>query len=285
MVKFLPVKEAVAENLHDGDTVAFEGFTHLIPTAAAHEAIRQGFRDLTLIRMTPDLIYDQMIGMGMARKIVFSYVGNPGVGLLRRARDAIENGFPRAIEVEEHSHAGMANAYEAGAAGLPCAVFRGYRGAGLAAVNPNIKSVACPFTGEVLAAVPAIRPDVTFIHAQKADRKGNVLVEGIIGIQKEAVLAARRAVVTVEEVVDNFDDLHPNLTVLPNWTIAAISVVPGGSHPSYTHGYYERDNAAYLEWDEIAADRDRFQAWMQKNVIESSADDFAGRVEHLRKAA
>jgi len=216
MVKFLPLKEAVAENLHDGDTVAFEGFTHLIPTAAAHEAIRQGFRELTLIRMTPDLIYDQMIGMGMAKKVVFSYVGNPGVGLLRRARDAIENGFPHAIEVEEHSHAGMANAYEAGAAGLPCAVFRGYRGAGLAAVNPNIKSVTCPFTGEALAAVPSIRPDVTFIHAQKADRKGNVLVEGIIGIQKEAVLAAKRAVVTVEEVVDNFDDLHPNLTVLPN---------------------------------------------------------------------
>ncbi|WP_296738673.1 CoA transferase subunit A, partial [Mesorhizobium sp.] len=226
-----------------------------------------------------------MIGMGMARKIVFSYVGNPGVGLLRRARDAIENGFPRAIEVEEHSHAGMANAYEAGAAGLPCAVFRGYRGAGLAGVNANIKTITCPFTGEVLAAVPAIRPDVTFIHAQKADRKGNVLVEGIVGIQKEAVLAARRAVVTVEEVVDNFDDLHPNLTVLPNWTIAAISVVPGGSHPSYTHGYYERDNAAYLEWDEIAADRDRFQEWIRANVIESSADDFAARVEHLRKAA
>ena len=174
----------------------------------------------------------------------------------------------------------MANAYEAGAAGLPCAVFRGYRGAGLASVNASIRSVTCPFTGEVLAAVPAIRPDVAFIHAQKADRKGNVLVEGIIGIQKEAVLAAKRAVVTVEEVVDNFDDLHPNLTVLPSWTIAAICVVPGGSHPSYAHGYYERDNAAYLEWDEIAADRDRFQAWIKKNVIESSPDDFATRVEH-----
>ncbi|KUM26102.1 3-oxoadipate--succinyl-CoA transferase [Mesorhizobium loti] len=285
MVKFLPLKQAVAENLHDGDSTAFEGFTHLIPTAAAHEAIRQGIRDLTLIRMTPDLICDQMIGMGMARKIVFSYLGNPGVGLLRRVRDAIENGFPRAIEVEEHSHAGMANAYEAGAAGLPCAVFRGYRGVSLAEVNPNIKSVTCPFTGEALAAVPAIRPDVTFIHAQKADRKGNVLVEGIIGIQKEAVLSAKRAVVTVEEVVDNFDGLHPNLTVLPSWTIAAIAVVPGGSHPSYTHGYYGRDNAAYLEWDEIAADRDRFQAWMRKNVIESGPDDFAARVEHLRKAA
>ena len=285
MAKFLPLPQAVAENLKDGDSVAFEGFTHLIPTAAAHEATRQGFKDLVLIRMTPDLIYDQMIGMGMARKIVFSYIGNPGVGLLRRARDAVENGWPRAVELEEHSHAGMANAYDAGAAGLPFAVFRGYRGAGLPAVNPNIRTVTCPFTGEVLAAVPALRPDVTFIHAQKADRKGNVLVEGIVGIQKEAVLAARKAVVTVEEVVDDFDDLHPNLTVLPGWTIAAISVVPGGSHPSYTHGYYARDNAAYLEWDEIAADRDRFREWMQKNVMERTADDFAARVEHLRKAA
>lgn len=285
MAKFMPLSQAVAENLKDGDTVAFEGFTHLIPTAAAHEAIRQGFKDLTLIRMTPDLIYDQMIGMGMAKKIVFSYVGNPGVGLLRRARDSMENGWPREIEVEEHSHAGMANAYEAGAAGMPFAVFRGYRGAGLAEVNPNIKSITCPFTGEKLAAVPAVRPDVTFIHAQKADKKGNVLVEGIIGIQKEAVLAAKRAVVTVEEVVDNFDDLHPNLTVLPSWTVTAIAVVPGGAHPSYTHGYYIRDNASYLEWDKIAADRETFREWMQKNVIEKTADDFAGRVAHLRREA
>jgi glutaconate CoA-transferase subunit A len=285
MAKFLPLSRAVAENLNNGDIAAFEGFTHLIPTAAAHEAIRQGFRDLTLVRMTPDLVYDQMVGMGMARKLVFSYAGNPGVGLLRRLRDAVENGFPRPLEIEEHSHAAMANAYEAGAAGLPCAVFRGYRGAGLAAVNPNIRTVACPFTGEVLAAVPAIRPDVTFIHAQKADRKGNVLVEGIIGIQKEAVLAARRAVATVEEVVDDFDDLHPNLTVLPAWTVAAISVVPGGAHPSYAHGYYARDNAAYLEWDRVAADREAFREWMRSNVIEARPEDFSDRVEHLRKAA
>lgn len=285
MARFLPLSQAVAENLNDGDTVAFEGFTHLIPTAAAHEAIRQGFRELTLVRMTPDLIYDQMIGMGMAKKAVFSYAGNPGVGLLRRMRDAIENGFPHAIEIEEHSHAAMANAYEAGAAGLPCAIFRGYRGAELARVNPNIRSVTCPFTGEVLAAVPSVRPDVTFIHAQKANRKGDVLIEGIIGIQKEAVLAARRAVVTVEEVVDDFDGLHPNLTVLPGWTVTAISVVPGGAHPSYTHGYYIRDNASYLEWDKIAADRERFREWMQENVIEKTADDFAFRVEHLRSAA
>ncbi|AWC25332.1 CoA transferase subunit A [Aminobacter sp. P9b] len=285
MTKFLPLSKAVADNLNNGDTVAFEGFTHLIPTAAAHEAIRQGFKDLTLVRMTPDLIYDQMIGMGMARKAIFSYAGNPGVGLLRRLRDAVENGFPHALEIEEHSHAAMANAYEAGAAGLPCAIFRGYRGAELARVNPNIKSVTCPFTGEVLAAVPSVRPDVTFIHAQKANKRGDVLVEGIIGIQKEAALAAKRAVVTVEEVVDNFDDLHPNLTVLPNWSVTAISVVPGGAHPSYAHGYYIRDNASYLEWDEIAADRDRFREWMQKNVIEKTADDFAGRVEHLRNVA
>ena len=160
MAKFLPLQQAVAENLNDGDIVAFEGFTHLIPTAAAHEAIRQGFRDLTLIRMTPDLIYDQMIGMGMAKKMIFSYAGNPGVGLLRRLRDAVENGWPHPLEIEEHTHAAMANAYEAGAAGLPCAIFRGYSGAGLREVNPNIKSVTCPFTGEVLAAVPAVRPDV-----------------------------------------------------------------------------------------------------------------------------
>ncbi|MEP9390126.1 CoA-transferase [Mesorhizobium sp. KR9-304] len=285
MATFMPLPRAISENLKRGDSAAFEGFTHLIPTAAAHEAIRQGVRELTLIRMTPDLIYDQMVGMGMVSKMIFSYAGNPGVGLLRRVRDAVENGWPRPLELEEHSHAAMANAYEAGAAGLPFAVFRGYRGAELARVTPTIKSVTCPFTGEVLAAVPAIRPDVTFIHAQKADKKGNVLVEGITGVQKEAVLAATRSVVTVEEVVDDFDDLHPNLCILPAWTVTAISVVPGGAHPSYVHGRYVRDNAAYVEWDEIAADRDRFRKWMQENVIEKSPGDFADRVAHLRKAA
>lgn len=284
MARFMPLEQAVRENLNDGDTAAFEGFTHLIPTAAAHEAIRQGFKDLTLIRMTPDVVYDQMIGMGMAKKLIFSYAGNPGVGLLRRMRDAVENGWPRPIEIEEHSHAAMANAYEAGAAGMPFAVFRGYRGAGLPEVNPNIKSVTCPFTGEVLAAVPAVRPDVTFIHAQKADKKGNVLIEGIIGIQKEAALAAERAVVTVEEVVDDLSDVHPNLCVLPHWTITAISVVPGGAHPSYTHGYYARDNASYLEWDKVAADRERFQTWMEENVLKARPEDFADRVEKLRVA-
>ena len=284
MATFLSLADAVRENLHDGDVVAFEGFTHLIPHAAAHEAIRQGFRDLTLVRMTPDLVYDQMIGMGMAKKLIFSYAGNPGVGLLRRLRDAVENGWPNSPEIEEHSHAAMANAYEAGAAGLPLAVLRGYRGAGLAEVNPNIRSIVCPFTGEKLAAVPSIRPDVSFVHAQKADRKGNVLVEGIIGIQKEAVLAAKRAVVTVEEIVDDLST-HTNACVLPDWTITAIAVVPGGAHPSYTHGYYDRDNAKYIEWDRIAADRDSFTAWMKENVLDAGPEVYADRVGKLRKAS
>lgn len=281
MSKFMPLDKAVRENLKDGDTVSFEGFTHLIPHAAAHEAIRQGRKDLTLVRMTPDIIYDQMIGMGLARKVVFSYAGNPGVGLLRRMRDAIENKFPRAIETVEHSHAAMANAYEAGAAGLPCAVFRGYKGADLPKVNPEIRFITCPFTGEELAAVPAHRPDVTFIHAQKANEKGDVLIEGIVGVQKEAALAAQRVVVTVEEVVPDFKGLHPNLTILPSWTVTAIAVVPGGAHPSYTHGYYARDNAAYLEWDKISADRDLFAQWMEDNVMQAKPEAFAGRVKGL----
>jgi glutaconate CoA-transferase subunit A len=281
MVKFLSLKDAVAENLHDGDTVAFEGFTHLIPHAAGHEAIRQGFRDLTLIRMTPDILYDQMIGMGMAKKVIFSYAGNPGVGLLRRMRGAIETGWPRGIEMVEHSHAAMANAYEAGAAGLPCAIFRGYKGAGLREVNPAIRSVVCPFTGEELAAIPAHRPDVSFIHAQKASKRGDILIEGIIGVQKEAALAAKRVVVTVEEVVEDFSDLHPNLCVLPHWTVTAIAHVPGGAHPSYAHGYYGRDNAAYLAWDAISADRDAFTKWMRENVLEATPEMFAERVRGL----
>lgn len=277
----LPLAEAVRQNLNDGDVVAFEGFTHLIPHAAAHEAIRQGFKDLTLLRMTPDIVYDQMIGMGMARKVIFSYAGNPGVGLLRRMRDAIENQYPRAIETVEHSHSAMAQAYEAGAAGLPLAVFRGYKGADLPKVNPDIRSITCPYTGEELATVPAHRPDVTFIHAQKANEKGDVLIEGIVGVQKEAALAARRVVVTVEEVVPDFKGLHPNLCILPHWTVNAIAVVKGGAHPSYTHGYYARDNATYLEWDKISADRELFAAWMETNVLKATPDVFAERVKGL----
>ena len=281
MASFQSLEAAIAEILRDGDRVAFEGFTHLIPHAAAHEAIRQGRKDLTLIRMTPDIVYDQMIGMGCAKKLVFSFAGNPGVGLLRRLRDAVENGWPNPIEIEEHSHAGMANAYEAGAAGLPSAVFRGYIGAELKRVNPNIKSVTCPFTGEELACVPALRPDVGIIHAQKADRQGNILIEGIIGVQKEAVLASRRSLVTVEEIVEDFADIHPNACILPHWTIASIAHVPGGAHPSYAHGYYARDNAAYVAWDEVSGNRETFRDWMEENVLKAGPEIFSARVEGL----
>ncbi len=283
MAKFQTIEEAVEACVSDGDVVAMEGFTHLIPHAAAHEIIRQGRKDLTLIRMTPDVIYDQMIGVGCAAKLVFSFAGNPGVGLLRRLRDAIENGWPNPIEIEEHSHAAMANAYVAGAANLPFAVFRGYKGVDLARVNPNIKTVTCPFSGEELAAVPAIRPDVAVIHAQKADAKGNILIEGILGVQKEAVLAAKRAIVTVEETVRDFDDVHPNACVMPAWTVSSVVEVEGGAHPSYAHGYYKRDNAFYIAWDKIAADRERFLAWMDEHVMRADPGVFASRIKAARK--
>lgn len=283
MARFLSLKEAIADHVFDGDVVAMEGFTHLIPHAAGHEIIRQARQDLTLIRMTPDLIYDQLIGAGCASKVVFSWGGNPGVGSLRRLRDAYEKGWPHPLEIEEHSHAAMANAYEAGAAGLPCAVFRGYLGAELAEVNPNIRFVDCPFTGERLAAVPAIRPDVAIIHAQKANKQGDVLIEGIVGVQKEAVLAAKRSVVTVEEIVDDFEDVHTNACVLPSWTVSAIARVPGGAHPSYAMGYYPRDNAFYKRWDPIASDREAFQQWVQEHILNVGPEAFAERVKWQEK--
>lgn len=269
VARFHTLSEAIAQYVRDGDTVAMEGFTHLIPFAAGHEVVRQGKRDLALVRMTPDLIYDQLIGMGCARRLMFSWGGNPGVGSLHRFRDAVENGWPRPLELEEHSHAGMAHAYAAGAAGLPCAILRGYLGTDLSRVNPRIRFIECPFTGERLAAIPAIRPDVAIIHALRADRRGNVLLEGIVGVQKEAVLAASRAVVTVEEVVDDLRAPSPNSVVLPSWTIDAIVEVPGGARPSYVHGYYSRDNAFYGAWDTISRDRETFSAWMRKHVLVS----------------
>jgi len=266
----LSLPEAVARHVKDGDTVALEGFTHLIPFAAGHEIVRQGRRNLTLVRMTPDLIYDQLIGMGTARKLVFSWGGNPGVGSLHRFRDAVEHGWPAPLEIEEHSHAAMAAAYAAGASNLPFAVLRGYIGSDLIEKNPRIKEIACPFTGERLAAVPALRPDVAIVHAQQANRAGDVLVSGIMGVQKEAVLCARRAIVTVEEIVDEFEH-PPHSIVIPNWVIDAICVVPGGARPSYAHGYYQRDNAFYMEWDDISRDRDRFLEWMDANVMKAPA--------------
>jgi glutaconate CoA-transferase subunit A len=274
MTSFCSLAQAIAGNVHEGDTVAMEGFTHLIPFAAGHEVIRQGLKHLTLVRMTPDLIYDQLIGMGAADKLVFSWAGNPGVGSLYRLRDAVENSWPQSLALEEHSHAAMANAYEAGAAHLPFAVFRGYLGVDLPKVNSRIRTVQCPFTGEILAAVPAIRPDVTIIHAQRADRAGNVLLEGIVGVQKQAVLAAKRAIVTVEEQVEKLEVPGLNAVILPAWTVTAIAVVPGGAYPSYAQGYYRRSNGFYKAWEQISREREVFMSWMQKNVLESGPEAF-----------
>ena len=262
----MPLAEAVARHVKDGQAIALEGFTHLIPTAAGHEVIRQKRTDLTLIRMTPDIVYDQMIGMGCAARLVFSWGGNPGVGSLHRFRDAIENDWPRPLAIEEYSHADMAGRYQAGASGLPFSVLRGYVGSDLPKHNRNIRMIQCPFTGEKLAATPALNPDVTIIHAQKADRKGNVLVHGIVGIQKEAVLAARVSIATVEEVVDNLD-APMNACVIPHWVLAAVCEVPMGAHPSYAHGYYERDNAFCKEWDVISKEREKFTAWMTTHIL------------------
>ena len=265
MGEIVALSEAVAELVRDGDTVALEGFTHLIPHAAGHELIRQGRRELALIRMTPDVVYDQLIGAGCARRLTFSWGGNPGVGSLHRLRDAVENGWPRPLELVEHSHAGMAAAYAAGAANLPFGVLRGYVGTDLAARTPELARITCPFTGEELAAVPAHRPDVGIVHAQRADRAGNVQLWGITGVQKEVVLASARSLVTVEEIVDELEP-RPGAVVIPGWAVHAIAVAPGGAHPSYAHGYYDRDNAFYVRWDEIARDRERFAEWIERHV-------------------
>jgi glutaconate CoA-transferase, subunit A len=270
MATITTLHEAVAAHVHDGDVVALEGFTHLIPHAAGHEIVRQGRRDLTLVRMTPDIVYDQLIGMGCARKLVFSWGGNPGVGSLHRFRDAVENGWPRPLELEEHSHAGMANRYAAGASGLPFAVLRGYTGTDLPAHTANVATVTCPFTGETLSAVAALNPDVAVIHAQRADRRGNVQLWGITGVQKEAVLAASRSLVTVEEIVPELE-ARPGAVVLPTWAVTAVAVAPRGAHPSYAQDYYDRDNDYYRTWDAISRDRDTFTAWLDEHVYRTVA--------------
>lgn len=270
MATLASLSEAVAELVRDGQTVAMEGFTHLIPFAAAHEVIRQGRHDLTLVRLTPDVIYDQLIGMGCASMLVFSWGGNPGVGSLHRFRDAVERKWPVPLAIEEHSHAGLTARYVAGASGLPFGVLRGYSGTGLPQRPGAVSSVTCPFTGEVLAAVPAMRPDVAIIHAQQADRRGNVQMWGITGVQKEAVLAAERSLVTVEEIVDHLE-LRPGGVVLPSWVVTAVAHVPGGAHPSYAAGFSQRDNGFYQAWDDISRDRDRFQSWMESHVLDGGA--------------
>jgi glutaconate CoA-transferase, subunit A len=266
VAEIVQLDEAIAELVRDGDVVALEGFTHLIPHAAGHEIVRQGRRELTLVRMTPDVVYDQLIGMGCARKLVFSWGGNPGVGSLRRLRDAVEHGWPVSLELEEHSHAGMAAAYAAGAARLPFGVLRGYAGSDLAE-RTTVRWVTSPFAGEEVAVVPPLRPDVTVVHAQQADERGNVQLWGISGVQKEAVLAADRALVTVEEVVPSLEP-RPGAVFIPSWVVTAVAVAPRGAHPSYAQGYYDRDNAFYVAWDEISRDRQTFLAWMREHVVE-----------------
>jgi len=266
VAEIVTLAEAISASVGDGDTVAMEGFTHLIPHAAGHEVIRQRRRDLTLVRMTPDIIYDQLIGAGCARKLVFSWAGNPGVGSLHRFRDAVERSWPVPLEIEEHSHAGMANRYVAGASGLPFAILRGYRGTSLATQTTGVADITCPFTGETLTAVSALRPDVAVIHAQRADRHGNIQFWGITGCQKEVVLAAARSVVTVEEIVDELRP-RPGAVVLPAWAVSYVAAVPGGAHPSYAQDYSARDNEFYRDWDAISRDRDAFTAWLEANVF------------------
>jgi glutaconate CoA-transferase subunit A len=282
MTDILPLKDAIAAHVADGACVALEGFTHLIPFAAGLELIRQGRRDLHLARMTPDLVYDQLIGAGAARRLTFSWGGNPGVGSLHRLRDAVEKQWPRALELDEHSHAGMAAAYRAGAARLPFGMLRGYIGTDLVKQNPRIGKVTCPYTGETLATVPAINPDVTILHAQRADRRGNVAIEGIVGAAREAGLAAAKLLVTVEEIVD---ELPPamNGIVLPHFTVTAISHCPAGAWPSYAHGRYARDNDFYLRWDAIARDREQFTAWIDRHVRATA--DHRAFLASLREAA
>ncbi len=269
MAELMSLTDAVAALVSDGDSVALEGFTHLIPFAAGHELLRQDRRELELIRMTPDLLYDQLIGMGAARRLVFSYGGNPGVGSLHRFRDAIEHDWPRPIEIEEHSHAGMANRYVAGAARLPFAVMRGYVGTDLMA-RTRVEPVKCPFTGEELVAVPALNPDVAIIHAQEADRDGNVQLWGIPGVQKEAVLAAERSLVTVERIVGELEP-RPGGVMLPSWVIDAVAEAPGGSRPSYSLGITVRDNDFYRTWDAVSRDRAAFVAWINEHVLAEMA--------------
>ncbi len=281
MTALLSLREALATHVQDGQTLALEGFTHLIPFAAGHELIRQGRQDLHLIRMTPDLIYDQLIGAGCASALTFSWGGNPGVGSLHRLRDAVENHWPRPLRLTEHSHAAMAAAYVAGASNLPFGMLKGYLGTDLPAHNPTIKAITCPYTGEVIATVPALRPDVTILHAQRADREGNVLIRGIVGAMKEAGLAATKLIVTVEEVVDDLE-APMNALVLPHWVVTAVACVPGGAYPSYAQGHYARDNAFYQAWDDLARDRATFTAWIDRHV--RGTEDHAGFLRSLREA-
>jgi glutaconate CoA-transferase, subunit A len=265
--KVASMRDAVAELVRDGDTLAIEGFTHLISFAAGHEVIRQRKRDLTLCRLTPDVVYDQMVGAGVARKLVFSWLGNPGVGSLHAIRRRVEHEDPAPLELEEYSHFGMVGRYAAGAANLPFWPLRSYFESDLPRVNPNIRQVASPFGGEPVYAVPPLNPDVAIVHAQRADRHGNTQVWGLTGCQKEAAFAASRVIVVVEELVgEEVVRADPNRTLIPGIKVDAVVVCPRGAHPSYAQGYYDRDNRFYLEWDAISRDRERLAAWLDEWV-------------------
>jgi len=265
--KLISMKEAVSQYVQDGDVVAIEGFTAFICFAAAHEIIRQGKRDLTLARMTPDLVYDQMIAAGVAKKLIFSYLGNPGVGSLYCVRRAVEKGIPRPLEIEEYSHFGMVGRYIAGASKLPFFPLRSYTGSDMAAVNPLIKEVESPYGDGPIAVVPPLNPDVAFLHAQRADAQGNTHLWGLLGMQKEVAFAAKKVVIVVEEVVD--EDViarDPNRTLIPGLVVDAVVHEPYGAHPSYVQGYYDRDNAFYLDWAESSGDQAATEAWLQQWV-------------------
>ena len=273
------MRDAVSRFVHDGDTVVIEGFTHLICFAAGHEIIRQRRRDLTLARLTPDLIYDQMIAAGCARKLVFSWAGNPGVGSLHAFRRAVE-GKPAGggLEIEEYSHFGMVARFSAGAARLPFWPLRNYMGTDLPAANPRIRTVACPYTGEALATVPALNPSVTIVHAQRADAAGNTQMWGLVGVQKEAAFASERVIVVVEDLVQEaVIRSDPNRTVIPGMIVSAVVVEPWGAHPSYAQGYYDRDNDFYVAWEGISRDRDRLERYLEEFVY--GVPDRAGYME------
>ena len=277
--KLMRMRDAIATYIHDGDAVAIEGFTACICFAAGHEIIRQGRRDLTLCRMTPDLIYDQMIAAGCARKMVFSYLGNPGVGSLHCVRRAVEKGLPRSIELEEYSHFGMVARYLAGAYRLPFFPLRSYVGSDLPRVNPRIRFVESPYDNGSIAVVPPLNPDVTIVHAQRADREGNTQLWGLLGVQKEASFAARRVIVVVEEIVEEaVIRSDPNRTIVPGLVVDAVVHEPYGTHPSYVQGYYDRDNEFYLRWDKISRDEAATQAWLEEWVY--SVQD---RAEYVKK--
>jgi len=277
--KLTNMHDAITAYVHDGDAVAIEGFTACICFAAAHEIIRQGRRDLTLCRMTPDLIYDQMIAAGCARKLVFSYLGNPGVGSLHCVRRAVEKGIPHPIELEEYSHFGMVGRYLAGAYRLPFFPLRSYLGSDLPRINPRIRSVESPYGDGSIAVVPPLNPDVAIIHAQRADQEGNTHLWGLLGVQKEATFAAKCVIVVVEEIVDEaVIRSDPNRTIIPGLVVDAVVHEPYGTHPSYVQGYYDRDNEFYLRWDKISRDEAATQSWLEEWVY-----GVRNRAEYLEK--